>query len=571
MAEDTEPTSGKKRRVIHWNPDAGRETVQRPWTVKRILLWGVGGFFAAIFAVGIVNRVAWYGFHVDLFGAHRTAAALAGEAAPENANSAFVSQSKAELAHEQAAKSLATLVRMPLDHPMLQQRLVLLEKSLDDGTQLLRAHEYALAFTTFDALNRDIEVYGRNIKTKQEATQQKGAILLRIKDLEIARTLAPGTLEAALEAAGAGSKLLDEGNFLAAKEEFDHGYAQLKKAEDALSNFVAENLLHGQQALTKGQRAAATEAFKAALEKAPGNEQATLGLKRAETIDRVYALLLQGETLEKKGQFADAAESYQKAFSLDSQSASAQAGVARATRLEKETRFDTAFNAAQAAIKRRDWARAITECQNALKVDPKKTEVTAMLRSARENEHRDAVQKALNKAYAFENQHQWVEAHNAYDETLKLEPDYADAKDGFIRSGTVIRALLQYKTYIENAQQLADSAEFQAAIRRFNDAMAVKPSYLVPDDKTTRLHAMLMSQNVPVDVTFKSDGKTYVSISNFRLLGQIETATLKILPGDYQVIGRRKGYQDVSMTLQVRNGSQLPVVNVVCQYSSDRI
>ena len=75
---------------------------------------------------------------------------------------------------------------------------------------------------------------------------------------------------------------------------------------------------------------------------------------------------------------------------------------------------------------------------------------------------------------------------------------------------------------------------------------------------------------MPVDVTFKSDGKTWVSITNYRLLGQIETATLKILPGDYQIMGRRKGYQDVFMKLQVRNGTQLPVVNVVCQYTSDR-
>ena len=568
MAEEPESTSGKKRRIIHWNPDAGREAVQLRWTWRRVLLWSVGGFFGVLIALGLINRgLRLVG--IEIFGARATATAGAGTA-PENPNAEFVSQSKAELAYESASKSLSGLIRMPLDHPMLQQRLVLLEKSLDDGKQLLRAHEWSLAFATLDALNRDIDTFGRNIKTKQEATQQKGAILVRIKDLEIARNLAPGTLESALESAGAANKLLDEGNFLAAKEEFDHGYAQLKKAEQAVSNFVAENLLRGQQALTKGQRAAAMEAFKAALEKAPGNETALLGLKRADTIDRVYALLLQGESLEKQAQYAQAAESYQKAFSLDNQSAAAQAGAARAARLEKETKFEAAFTAAQAAIKRRDWARAITECQNALKVDPKKTEVTAMLRSARENEHRDAVQRALNKAYAFENEHQWVEAHGAYDEVLKLEPDLADAKDGYIRSSMVIRALINYKAYIEAAQQLADSAEFQAAIRRFNDAMAVKPNYLVPDDKTQRLHTMLMAQNVPVDVTFKSDGKTWVSITNYRLLGQIETATLKILPGDYQIMGRRKGYQDVFMKLQVRNGTQLPVVNVVCQYTSDR-
>jgi hypothetical protein len=80
-----------------------------------------------------------------------------------------------------------------------------------------------------------------------------------------------------------------------------------------------------------------------------------------------------------------------------------------------------------------------------------------------------------------------------------------------------------------------------------------------------------MAQNQPVDVTFKSDGKTWVSITNFRLLGQIESSTVKILPGNYQVIGRRKGYRDSIMELRVRNGTLLPPVTVVCQVASDKL
>jgi tetratricopeptide (TPR) repeat protein len=228
---------------------------------------------------------------------------------------------------------------------------------------------------------------------------------------------------------------------------------------------------------------------------APGNEIALQGLKRAENIDRVFALLLQGESLEKQGQYAPAAESYQKAFALDGFSAAAQAGQARSSRLEKETRFEAAFTAAQAAIKRRDWANAMKECQNALKVYPQKTEVQAMLRSARENEHRDAVQKALKKGYAYENQHQWKEARDAYAETLKLEPDQADAKEAYIRCGTMIRTLLEYDRLIENAKQLANNSEFQAAIRVFSRAMAIKPGYALPNDDTMQqLHTLLTFQ-----------------------------------------------------------------------------
>ena len=568
MADETDSTSGKKRRIIHWNPEAGRETEQRSWTWKRVLLWTVGGFFGLLFAAGVVIRVVKAVLGPQVF---EEVATVTAAQTQNDANSAFVSQSKAELSHATATKAYNEIRRLPTDHPVQTQQLILLAKAFQEGEGLLAGHEWSKAFSAFEALNADMDTFSRNVKAKHEAQQGYDAILVRIKDLEKARALAPGALETAFELAGAGRKLLDEGNFLGAKKAFDEGFAELKKAEGALAATVQAALLKGQQALTKGQREAAKAAFNAALENAPGNEIALAGLKRAENIDRVYALLLQGESLEKQAQYAQATEVYQRAFSLDSFSAAAQAGQARASRLEKETRYEAAVTAAQAAVARRDWASVIAEAQTALKVYPGKTDVQAMLRSARENEHREAVQKALTKGYAYENQHMWKEARDAYSETLKLEPDQPDAKECYIRCGTMIRTLLEYDKLVESAKQLANNAEFQAAIRVFSKAMAIKPQYPLPNDDTVnQLHTLLNAQSKPVEVTFKSDGKTYVSISNFRQPSQAETFTAKILPGDYQVVGRRKGYKDVLMLLQVRDGVPPPTVTVICQTAADR-
>lgn len=565
MAEANQSPSNKKHRIIHWNPDAGREQASNRWTWKRILLWSVGGFFGLLFTAGIVIRVVKFALGDDVFEA-RPAAVAAAAADP---SAQFITQAKAEQAHEIAAKALVELRKLPAqDHPVQLQQLIVIEKAFLDGESLLANREFARAFLVFDTLNREIDAFSRNIKIKGEVRQAYSSILVRINELELARSLAPGALEAAYEAAGAGKKLLDDGNFTGAKRVFDRGYAELKKAEQALSDYVRGNLLAGQRALSQGEKEEAKKAFQAALEKSPGNEQAIQGLKRAENIDRVYALLKQGEKLEKQGQYAQAAESYQKAFALDAYSAVAQEGQARAARLEKETKFSAAVTAADAAAKVKDWDRAIAEYQNALKVYPQKNDVQAKLKSAKESAHKEAVQKSLAKAYAYENQYQWKEARDAYYETLELEPELAEAREGYTRAGTVIRALLQYEKLIEQAEQLANKAEFQAAIRVFNNAMAVKPSYLVNSDRVQQLHNLLMSQNQPVEVTFRSDGETWVSITNFRTPSKFRVATMRILPGDYEVIGRRRGYRDVQMLLQVRNGTPPPVVTVACEVSS---
>lgn len=569
MAEENEIQAGRKRRVIHWNPDAGREQVNKRWTWKRILLWTVGGFFGLLFAAGGVIRLAKLVLGPDIFGPR--SAQVAGAPSVEAASSAFISQAKAEQAHELAAKALEELKKLPIDHPMQFQQMVLMQKSFSEAEGLLAAHEFPRAFATFETLQREMAAFTNNVKIKGEVKAAYDSILLRIKDLELARSLAPGALEAAYEAAGAGRQLLNDGNFTGAKRVFDRGFAELKKAEDAIGAYVHDALLRGQKALAAGEKDEARKAFQAALEKSPGNELATKGLKRAETIDRVYALLQQGEKREKQGQFAQAAEAYQKAFALDGMSAAAQEGASRAARLEKETKFAAAKGAGDAAMKAKEWSKAIAEFEAALKVYPKKADVTALLKTARENAHKDAVQKSLAKAYEYERAYQWPEARSAYNETLQLEPEQQEAKEGYMRVGQVIRALLNYERHIEAAEQFANKAKFQQAIKAFNDAMAAKPSYLANSERVNQLHTLLMEQNKPVDVTFKSDGSTWVVINNYQAPQKIEgTKVIKMLPGDYDIIGRRSGYRDVAMTLQVRNGTPPPVVTVMCTVSRDR-
>ncbi|MBL9199634.1 MAG: hypothetical protein JNL39_03965 [Opitutaceae bacterium] len=571
MAEEIESDSAqaKKRRIIHWNPDAGREQARSRWTPLRIAAWGVGGFVALLIVAGILIRGAKLVFGPDVF--RPRGAVVAKDETVADANASFLAQTKAEQLRDLATKSLGELKRIPPDHPRQTDELVRMETEYHGGTHLLGEREWAKALKVFEGLRGDIDAFSANLKIKGEAKQSYNKILLRIKELEIARSLAPEALDAAFAAAASGNRLVGDGDFTGAKKVFDAGFAELRKAEQAVADFVQKNVVSGQRALARGEKDEARKAFSAALEKAPANEHAVQGLKRSENIDRVYALLQQGEKQEKEGQFAEAAESYKKAFGLDAMSAVAQEGAARAARLEKETKFAAAKNAADAAVKARDWSKAIAEYQAALKVYPQKPEVQAALKSARESAHKESVQKSLARGFSHEKAYQWREAREAYSETLQLEPDLADAKEGYTRAGTVIRALLNYERFIEAAEQAANKAEFQTAIKRFNEAMAVKPSYLVASDRVQQLQQLLMSQNQPVDVTFKSDGNTWVSITNFRTPQKIaDSLTLKMLPGNYEIIGRRKGYRDVTMLLQVRNGTPPPVVTVACSVSNDR-
>jgi tetratricopeptide (TPR) repeat protein len=560
MSEPTDTSPNRKRRVIHWDPEHGQAKGGRRWTVLRIAGWLLGGGLALLIAAGLVIR----GLRLIVgpeFLRPDAAIAATSEIDPSQA---FVSESKATLARENVAKALGEMRRLPQDHPAQLQRLVLIEKAFLGGEELLAGQNYRAAYAHFSALGREIDAFGEEVKLKQSTQTAYDEVLVRMRELDRARSLAPVEFETAFASAGTGRQFFVDGSFALARKQFDAAFAALDRAEAALKAYVDENIRQALVAVAAGEKAAALAAFQSALEKDPSNEVALQGLKRAEVADRVRALILQGEAYEQRKEHALAAESFGKAFELDAFSAVSQQGKSRNERLQREAELNAALAEATKHRETGAWPQAIAAYERALKVNPQDAAVQKLLAETRDTAHREAVKTALGKALAYEDKYEWEQARGAFHETMELDPNHTEAKDGYFRTGKMIRTLMQYNKLVDIAESHAQRAEFQLAIRSFNEAMAIKPAYLALTDRVGQLRNVLNLQSKPVDVTFRSDGNCWVSISNYRMLGKITTTTVKMLPGDYEIVSRRKGYQDVLLMLQVRNGSTPPVVNVVC-------
>jgi hypothetical protein len=72
-----------------------------------------------------------------------------------------------------------------------------------------------------------------------------------------------------------------------------------------------------------------------------------------------------------------------------------------------------------------------------------------------------------------------------------------------------------------------------------------------------------------VPVTLVSDGETWVSISGLMVPAKFRTRTVPLALGEYEVIGRKKGYWDVRQTFTVVPGRPLSVISVVCTLTID--
>lgn len=122
----------------------------------------------------------------------------------------------------------------------------------------------------------------------------------------------------------------------------------------------------------------------------------------------------------------------------------------------------------------------------------------------------------------------------------------------------------RFALLLNAAKTHADQAEFQAALRRLNEALDARPADLPLPAEVRELQQKLAAQSTPVDMALLSDGVTFVSIAGHRPPARFVSQTVKLLPGNYEVVGRRPGFREVRTLIVVRSDVPAPVATVAC-------
>jgi RNA polymerase sigma factor (sigma-70 family) len=117
---------------------------------------------------------------------------------------------------------------------------------------------------------------------------------------------------------------------------------------------------------------------------------------------------------------------------------------------------------------------------------------------------------------------------------------------------------------LEVAEALAARADYQQALRTLIVAATAKPAELPLPERFTQLQAELQALNAPIEVTLTSDDVTFVAVGGVRAVGTFSVNTVRLPPGDYEIIGWRTGYESVIVPLRLRAGSPPGPVAVSC-------
>ncbi len=338
------------------------------------------------------------------------------------------------------------------------------------------------------------------------------------------------------------------------------GFRQVTERREAA---LARLLEEGAAALAAPDAAAATAAFEAALMIDPAHAQARTGAQRAATLNEFHRLLASGAAHEEAGSLDFAHADYSAAATLDPHSPLAASAYERIKDRLAEAEFQSMMSAGLGAYHRGDYTEARSRLLDAQRFRPG-DDVTDALRLVEEAELREEVVRLREEGRAHESREQWQDAWNTYRQVLAIDPAIEFAQVGRQRCETMIRLETHARHYLADPDLLLEPTAREDALRLVQELEATTGLGPRLTDARRRLTEHVRLATTPLSVVLHSDDETEVAVYRVGQFGTFSAKELELLPGVYTVVGQRKGYRDVRLTLRLRPGEKDVSLQVVC-------
>jgi tetratricopeptide (TPR) repeat protein len=370
--------------------------------------------------------------------------------------------------------------------------------------------------------------------------------------------------EAAAAMAGAADDYFLDGRYPEAAAQYGEAATAFARVAAFRDEALQRLLREGDHALETPDAQRATGAFTNALLIEPENDRARIGLQRAATLDEVNRLLASGRAHEQEGRLAFAHADYGSAVQLDPYSEEAAAAYRGIKDRLADEQFQAMMSRGLEAYHRGDYDEARARLVEAQQLRPDAPEVGPALEMVKEARIRAEIMRLRDQALAHEHQERWQEAWNAYRQVLAIDPVVQFAQDGKTRVEEIIGLEKRMNHYLAHPDLLIRGGTREDA------TLLVQQLAELPDKGPRMLeaYAKLAEQvrlaNTPLRVALESDEKTEVDVYRVGRYGTFKTMELELLPGVYTVIGRRKGYKDVRLTLRLQPGDKEAALLVIC-------
>lgn len=327
----------------------------------------------------------------------------------------------------------------------------------------------------------------------------------------------------------------------------------------------SEALASGAAALDRGDAEVAATAFRKALEIEPDNAKASSGLKRAEKLPDVLALVAAGKTDEAAGELAAARKNYAAAAALDGAYQPAREGVSRVSSAISARQFRQAMSRALQAFANGDLDRSASALRQAAKLRPNDPAVRDLRQQISGTKRADALGRLRQSSEDHIQNERWAEALKVCEEALSVDPQVVFAVSCREQARQRVTLDQGLKALIARPEKLYEAGTLAEAKTLLKQARRVTPPGPRLTSQITQLAALIVEAEAEVEVILQSDGLTDVVIYHVGRLGRFQEKRLVLRTGNYTAAGSRSGYRDVRLALKVRSGSDSRSFRIQCE------
>lgn len=348
-----------------------------------------------------------------------------------------------------------------------------------------------------------------------------------------------------------GDEQYSYGEYATSLDHYQRALEQLQTLEEQAETQLEQALADGARAVESLNANVAGSARDLAVMLAPENPEVRSLSARVDALPELAALIEQGDVARDQGRLSEAEAAYQQALALDGEHARAADSLAATRKEMVDSRFRQHMSRGYAALDRGEFDEALAAFDDAEKVFPGHAAIAQARAQVANRDAQVSVGREMQRAAGLEAQEQWSKAMLIYEALLKEDPTLATAKARLVP--VRVRAQLdeRLETLTEDPLKLAGSNAHREGQQTLADARSIPNPGPRLRDQIAELDRMLQLAVSPVNVEFRSDNQTVVTLFRVKELGQFEQTTLTLKPGRYTVGGRRQGYRDVQVEFTV--------------------
>ena len=367
-----------------------------------------------------------------------------------------------------------------------------------------------------------------------------------------------------LEQASIGDEYYRTQDFVLARESYETGRVGLSSLIDSVSSVLEQALIEAEQALIELDSAEALTKYTLALLLDPENQLAQIGEQRALTLDEVSALLKEADDLVEDGELQQALANYREVLNLDGYNEDAAEKIAVVSVRITENEFAQIMSSGYVLLQAGEPEQAVAAFQRASRLGIKQNEAQAAINQTENEIANTEINRLSGLITTAEHNEQWQEAVDEYDNVLAIDSNLLfaiDGRDYADKRARLDRLLIEA---IDNPERFSEDEVFEETRISYFIGRDIENPGPRLTEQLDELEAFLEYSLVPIEVSFRSDSLTEVTLLRIKDLGIFVQTSLSLKPGRYVAVGKRSGYREIREEFTVGFGLTPETVIVQC-------